>query len=228
MINKNDEIPHVHSNGSILMSIRRRASAKQQLQFRCTPIMTTLKGRGLRRSVCLLVFLLLMAFHVEGPAQEMVSREYQIKAVFLFNFTQFVGWPPAAFEEASSPLVIGILGEDPFGDFIDQTVRGELSQNRPLVVKRFADVSELDDCHILYIGLHAKQEVRDALKKIESKPVLTVSDADGFARMGGTVRFYSEDGKIRIRINSKSAEDANLVVSSKLLRLAEVIRVNDN
>ncbi|MDQ2656631.1 MAG: YfiR family protein [Bacteroidota bacterium] len=210
------------------MRVRRRESAKQQLQFLCTLILPTPKGRGLRRIVCLLVFLLLMVSQVEGPAQSAVSREYQIKAVFLFNFTQFVEWPSAAFERTSSPLILGILGEDPFGDFIDRTVRGEVAQNRPLVVKRFAGVDELEDCHILFIGLHAKQEVRDALRKTKSKPVLTVSDMDGFARMGGTVRFYSEDGKVRIRINTKSVEEANLVVSSKLLRLADVIRANDN
>lgn len=166
--------------------------------------------------------------HAEAPAQQALAREYQIKAVFLFNFTQFVEWPEAAFEQPDSPLVIGILGYDPFGDYIDQIVRGEVVGNRPLVVKRFAHIGELEDCHILFLGLDTKQKTRDALGLLKSKPILTVSDTDGFARMGGTVRFYEDAGRIRMRINMQSAEEANLVVSSKLLRLADVIRENVN
>src|SRR5882762_3409674 len=82
-------------------------------------------------------FWLLLAAWLPGglsqAADTTPSRENQVKAVFLFNFAQFVEWPPEAFPEAQTPLVIGVLGEDPFGGFLDETVRDEKVNNRPLV-----------------------------------------------------------------------------------------------
>jgi hypothetical protein len=90
-----------------------------------------------------------------GPdmsAQTAPSREYQIKAVFLFNFAQFVEWPPAAFRDSNSPLVIGVLGDNPFGTYLDETVRDEKVGNRPLEVQRYQRVDEIKTCHVLFIG----------------------------------------------------------------------------
>jgi hypothetical protein len=210
------------------MRVRSRESLKDPFQRQFVLNSRLLKGSGFYRRWYSLVVFLLATLHSEAPGQQTLAREYQIKAVFLFNFTQFIEWPEAAFKGPDSPLVIGILGQDPFGDYIDQTIRGEVVGNRPLVIKRFAHIGELEDCHILFFGLDTRQKTRDALGVVRSKPILTVSDTDGFARMGGTVRFYDDAGRIKIRINMKSAAEADLVVSSKLLRLADVIGENDN
>ena len=82
----------------------------------------------------LLLFGWLLAGTLESPAETGISSEYQIKAVFLFNFAQFVEWPRQAFPEAETPLVIGILGEDPFSSYLDETVRGEKVNQRSLTV----------------------------------------------------------------------------------------------
>src|SRR5882762_8203434 len=102
------------------------------------------------------LWLLLAAWFLSGGfallAQTAPSRENQIKAVFLFNFAQFVEWPAQAFPEARTPLVIGVLGDDPFGAFLDETVRGEKVNNRPLVVQRYRRVEDIEICHILFIS----------------------------------------------------------------------------
>lgn len=85
-------------------------------------------------------------------AQAAALQEYEVKAVFLFNFTQFVDWPPAAFPDAQAPLTIGVLGDDPFGDFLDETVRGEKSNSRPIVIRRYRRVEEVGPCHVLFIS----------------------------------------------------------------------------
>src|SRR5690348_13012564 len=85
------------------------------------------------------------------PARAETSREYRLKAVFLYNFIQFTDWPTNAFESTDSPLVVGVLGTDPFGPFLDQTVRGEISHGHPIVVQRFRTVEEIKTCHILFI-----------------------------------------------------------------------------
>lgn len=175
-----------------------------------------------------LLFFLLLSLPVSAPAQQAAAKEYQIKAVFLFNFTQFVQWPADAFRDPESPLVIGVLGEDRFGPFLDQTVTGEEMENHNLVVERYASIDDIKDCHILFVSLTDKQVIRRALDKVKSKPVLTVSDSDGFARSGGMIAFFNADGKTRLRINVDAVTEGRLVVSSKLLRLAEIVQGKNN
>src|SRR5437867_3549846 len=72
--------------------------------------------------------------------------EYQIKAAFLYNFARFVEWPRSTFPDSASPVVLGILGEDPFGDEIDQLVWGKTVDGRPLTVRRLQDVAQSNTC----------------------------------------------------------------------------------
>lgn len=144
----------------------------------------------------------------------------QVKAVFLFNFTQFVTWPSFSFNGSNAPFVIGVLGTDPFGRYLDNVVEGEQVDGHPIVVKRYDEAKEARDCQLLFIN---KSNPAEVLKEINNQPVLTVSDADNFARKGGMIRFYVENNKIRLQINARAAKAANLSISSKLLRLANVI-----
>jgi hypothetical protein len=120
-------------------------------------------------------------------------------------------------------LVIGILGADPFGQFLDETVRDETVHGRPLVVKRFHTVTEARNCHILYLANSEAAGLEQTLKALEGKPVLTVSDMDRAAGRGIAIGFVIEQNKIRFRINLKVARAANLNLSAKLLRVAQVV-----
>jgi hypothetical protein len=153
-----------------------------------------------------------------------ITREYQIKAVFLFNFTQFVEWPPDAFRDDTTPLVIGVLGEDPFGPFLDEAIRGETAKGRPLVVRRYTDVHEIDACHLLFISRSEGGRLRAILDWVQDKKALTVSDIEGFTGRGGVIAFVSAGGKIRLRVNLDAARAARLTLSSKLLRPAQIVR----
>ena len=156
-------------------------------------------------------------------AQAAKASEAQVKAVFLFNFAQFVDWPPEAVPDSQAPLVIGILGEDPFGDFLDATVRGERRGSRPFAVRRYQRVDDITRCDILFINRSAADAPEEILARLKNRPILTVSDADRFAERGGMIRFVTDRGRIRLQINPVSAEAAHLTISSKLLRVAEVI-----
>lgn len=157
------------------------------------------------------------------PAQTAVSKEYQVKAVFLFNFSQFVEWPAEAFPEAQTPLVIGIIGEDPFGDYLDEIVRGEKVNNHPLVVQRYQRVEEIKTCHILFVSPSETKQLEQIFTSLKGRNILTVGDVGGFALRGGMIRFVTEKNKIRFRANVEAAKAANLTISSKLLRPAEII-----
>jgi hypothetical protein len=166
---------------------------------------------------------LLLSVGLDLRAQTPPAPEYQVKAVFLFNFAQFVDWPPNAFPEAQTPLVIGVLGEDPFGVYLDETVHGEKVNNRPLVVQRYHRVEEIKTCHVLFISRSETERLEPIVASLKGRNVLTVGDAVGFAQHGGMIRFVTEKNKIRLRINLEAAKAASLTISSKLLRPAEIV-----
>ena len=164
----------------------------------------------------LVVFLLLCM--PRAVAQDAPSRAYQLKAAFLFNFTQFVEWPQQAFSNSKEPFVIGVLGNNPFGDYLQQVVNGESWKSHPIVVRNFRTNREAANSHILFITEGASV----GMASFRKKPILTVSDAHDFAERGGVVEFYTVENKIRLRINRRMAREAGLNISSKLLRLADI------
>ncbi len=100
---------------------------------------------------CMGVFGLAGVLLNAAPAHaEPASFEYKLKAVFLLNFAKFVTWPAAAFADSSAPIQICVIGEDPFGDTLDQVVQGEVVQGHTLSVQRPTAGSKLQDCHIAF------------------------------------------------------------------------------
>jgi YfiR/HmsC-like len=156
-------------------------------------------------------------------AAEPVSKEAQIQAVFLWRFAQFVQWPGDAFAHADSPLVIGVLGENPFGEALALAVKGETAHGRHIEVKYFRRADEIAGCHVLYISHSEASRLKKDLSAAAGKPILTVSDIDGFAtEQGGMIRLVNERGRVSLRINLEATKAAGLVLDARLLRLAEV------
>ncbi len=155
-------------------------------------------------------------------AQNKAVPETQVMAVFLFNFTQFTEWPRSAFPSADAPLIIGIVGPDPFGRYLDETIENEKVQGHPLIVQRYRDMSDIKNCHVLYISEKDPEKVTAIINLVKNKNTLTISDFDNFSRMGGMIGFYKKDKKIRLQANPGAAKSAGLVISSKLLRVSEI------
>lgn len=159
----------------------------------------------------------------QGEAVAASAPEYELKAVFLFHFAQFVQWPVDALPDSTTPLVIGVLGEDPFGPYLDETVRGETVQGHPLEVRRFRSPQEIDTCHILFVSPSQTERFETFRGPLEARSILTVSDASEFDARGGMIRFITDRNRIRLRINLEAARSARLTLSSKLLRAAEIV-----
>lgn len=177
------------------------------------------------------MFLAVLTCEVVEPtrAAEQVSREYDLKAALLLNLTQFVEWPSSAFAQPDSPVVIGILGKDPFGSVLDDLVRNEKCGERSIVVQRFRNVQAARDCHILFVSTSEELELPRILRVLRGRPVLTVGEFDEFALRGGMIRFMTNpQGKIHLRINLIPVKNADLIVSAKLLRLAEAVTSTDD
>jgi hypothetical protein len=156
-----------------------------------------------------------------GPLGAQATREYDLKAVFLFNFATFVDWPKEALPE-NAPFVIGVFGEDPFGRALDEVIVGEKIRGMPLQVKRCATIEEAKRCHILFISASAADRVTAVLQGVRGMPVLTVADMPRFVEGGGMIAFTT-DSRVQLRINPAAAQRVGLVISSKLLRVAKVV-----
>lgn len=183
--------------------------------------------RSLRHAGAFMAILLLM-INLALPAQTLPSREYQLKAVFLFNFTQFVDWPPSSFDTEQSPLVIGILGANPFGSFLEETVSNEKINGHSVIVHYYNNEEEAKTCHLLFINLAETKERKQVITTLKGKNVLTVSDASDFSRLGGMIRLFTRDNKIKLQINLEASKASEIVLSSKLLRLAEIFKSNES
>jgi len=158
-----------------------------------------------------------------GHALPPTSKEYQIKAAFLFHFAQFVQWPEETFPDAEAPFKIGILGDDPFGNALDETVKGETIRNRKFVIKRSTHIEDLQDCQILFISVSEKLNLAEILSKTAGKKILTVSEIPGFAQQGGMIKFHLEMNKVRFEINPTRAQLEGLKISSELLNLGKIV-----
>ena len=150
-------------------------------------------------------------------------HEYEVKAAFLLNFMQFVEWPNGATNNHSAtPLLIGVLGEDPFGATLDETTKGETIHGRPLAIRRQRQIAELKDCQLIFVCRSEKTRLPEILGAVQGSAALTVSDIEQFCRHGGMIGLLNEGSKIRFEINQAAAEQSRLKISSKLLRLGRL------
>jgi uncharacterized protein DUF4154 len=152
------------------------------------------------------------------------ASEYDLKAAFLFNFAQFVEWPRDAFAASTTPITIGILGDDPFGARLDSLVAGETIQNRRLIVRRYRSIEQIDACHILFIAASEAGRWEQIAKALSHRSILTVGETKDFAARAGVIGFELSQRRMRLRINLGAATAARLSISSKLLRQAQIVK----
>ncbi len=175
------------------------------------------------RILLVLELALVTSFVPSVQAGGSVVSEYLVKAAFLYNFAKFVEWPESAFQNSDDTIVLGILGQDPFGDAL-KSIEGKTIKGRVLVIKHCRNINEISGCHILYIGCKDREELEKIIRKIDGLSVLTVGDSSVFTKAGGIISFSIVQRKVRFEINLKAAKRAKLHISSKLLRLAKAIR----
>jgi hypothetical protein len=163
-------------------------------------------------------------------AQEVdLMKAKQVKAAYLYNFAKFVRWPDDAFEDEEAPVVIGVLGNDPFGRVLDDTVKGKKVGERLIQIRRFdwnveEDRSRLLDCHVLYISASEQDRVDDIHEAVDDHPMLLVGDAKDFAANGGMIGLTLEKGRIVFQINRVAVARAGLKISARLLKLAKIVK----
>jgi len=185
---------------------------------------------GLIQNLTLSLALLFLAAGPKPAAGEV--SEYGVKAAYIYNFTQFVRWPKGAFESKDSPLVIGIVGDDPFGTVLDEAVKDKSANGHPLTVKRLGSFSagkaeSLSNCQILFIAYSEKSKVKEILQSLKGSGTLTVSEIDQFSLKGGAIQFDQEGQKITITLSESAAKKSGLSISSQLLQVAKLYKAEE-
>jgi hypothetical protein len=159
---------------------------------------------------------LALAYAARGQA----PSEYEVKAAFLFNFSKFVEWPAAAFEGADDPIVLCVLGTNPFGNMLSQAVQGKKVNGREVVARELASLSGVGRCHVLFIASSEEQRLEEILGRMANRPILTVSDVESVVDRGAIIGLTMEEKKVRFEVNLISSRKAGLKLSSQLLKVA--------
>lgn len=164
-----------------------------------------------------LLFALLISYASQLFAGEALL-EYQVKAVCVLNAARFVSWPASAFNNSGSPLVIGILGDNPFGSALQDVVAGETLHDRRIVVRRVA-LEEASTVHILFISNSQRDHLDAILQTLGNGNVLTISEIDRFTQNGGMLGLALNHGKMRFEVNSDAVGRTQLRIDSQFLLL---------
>jgi hypothetical protein len=167
---------------------------------------------------------LLVAVVLSSTVFSQTADEYRVKAAFLYNFAKYVDWPAATFKTEKDPLRICVLGQDPFGSLLDDTVDGKTVLGRPFVVTDIPNAGHAVTCQILFISASEEKRIRSIIVQLRTPGVLTVGETEGFASQGGMVNFKLDSGRVRLEINVEAAEQAKLRISSKVLSLAQIVK----
>lgn len=169
------------------------------------------------------LFLSIFLLAAVGSAAIAIEQvpEYQLKAEFLERFTRFIDWPSP--ESETRPFLIGVVGQNPFGKYLEQIAASRRIKGRRVEVHYFDDVAKIDTCQVVFIASSEKQRLRSILAHTEAKPILTVGDTNGFGSAGVLINFYTAGDTVRFEVNGAAVERSGLKVSSKLLKLARLV-----
>lgn len=157
------------------------------------------------------------------PSFALEGTEYQIKGAMMVNFIKFVEWPESAVSSGEDIIVIGIIGQDAFGDTLDH-IEGRMIGGKRLTVRHFDSLSDIETCQVLFVSRSEAYRTRAILDRVAGAPVLTIGETDSFTQAGGITRFFLEKNRVRFEINPSAAADAGLKLNAKLLEVARLIK----
>jgi len=156
------------------------------------------------------------------------ETEYRVKLAFLYNFAQFVQWPADAFHGANSPLILCVAGQDPFKGGIEADLHGRTVGGHPIRIKRLMQDEDPRACHMIFVRASEKKLAGNILQALKKSNTLTIGETKGFADLGGLINLTVEENKLRFEINLDAALQTKLKISSKLLALARIVKVENN
>jgi hypothetical protein len=183
-------------------------------------------SRRIRR-VSLIIIVACCLFSNGSPkafSQNGEDVEYPIKLAFLYNFTKFVEWPPDSYRDPGAPLVICVVGHDPFNPDLEGKLRTRTVGGHPVEVRTLRPNDTLSMCHMVFVPVTEEDQANRIVRGLKGSSTLTVGETEGFAVLGGIINLTVEENKVHFEVNQLAAERARLKISSKLLGIAKIVR----
>ena len=151
------------------------------------------------------------------------AASYEVKAVFIYNFTKFVTWPSTSFVNAADPIKVCIMDNSALGEALE-ALAGKTSKGRHIKTFSYQNITEGDKCHLIFISESVDTPLtKKILLAVGKSPVLTVGDSAAFVHQGGIIKFIASGNKLAFEINPATARRSGLEISSKMLSLAKIV-----
>jgi hypothetical protein len=171
----------------------------------------------------LIILISLFCLPSSGYTEKVKNPDFRaVEAAYLRNFAHYVNWPENTFSNDLAPWHICVLGDDPFGELLENTLQGRSVKDRPFSIFRTHKISELDHCQIVYVAYMISMSRRAAIAELKKLPILTVSDAPEFLQEGGIIRFDISD-YVKININLDQARSSSLNIQTKMLEVSSEV-----
>lgn len=177
---------------------------------------TCITMKGVAR---ILIFAVAIGLFAQAPA-----TEYEVKAAYLLNFGKFIKEPAAPTSPETNKFTICVMGDDPFGQVLDSTVRGEKIGGKPVAARRIKRAQDTAGCQVLFISRSEEKQVRKILPSLNKAGVLTVSDMPGFLDRDGMIQFTLMENRVRFEVNLDAVQGAGITLSSELLKVASSVK----
>ncbi|HZQ60720.1 MAG TPA: YfiR family protein [Casimicrobiaceae bacterium] len=193
--------------------------------YHCRRIMS----RDALRVVFLALWVTLLGSCQDARAEEIpilpgAASERSIKAAFVYKFLTYVDWPPTAFAQGDSPIVIGVIGAEDIAAELLQVIGNRTVNNRPVVVRRLREGDSLIGVHVLFIGRGEGPRIGAIARAAQQRAILTVAEAPGAIEQGAMINFVLVEGRVRFDIALDTADRSGLRLSSRLLAVAREVR----
>ena len=171
----------------------------------------------------IIAFCLFLIASPSAFSQKEESAEYPVKLAFLYNFTKFIEWPPDSYHAPGAPLLMCIVGHDPFSRILESDLGTRNVGGHPVEVRTLKPNDRLSLCQIVFVPATEKQHADKIVSGLKGSSTLTVGETDGFAVQGGIINLTVEANKVHFEVNRLAAERAGLKISSRLLSIAKLV-----
>jgi hypothetical protein len=176
------------------------------------------------RHLASVLILAVAASGADGIQDRTEVKEHDLKAAFVYNFLVFAEWPESAFKNSEAPIVVGILGKDPFDGALEKAFKDRTAHGRKIEIRQLDAARGATACQLVFIPDGEKKNLADVLAAAKDRNVLVVCESGGLAAKGAALNLVVEDKKVKIEANPAAASRAGVKLSAKLLKLARIVQ----
>ena len=176
------------------------------------------------RWICVLAVNTAVSLNPVLAAEQAPFSQYQVKAAWLVNFARFAEWPARALPAGKGPIVVAVLGKDPFGSELEKAMKGKIVEGRSFSIRRISADQDLRACHLLFVASSERRRWRELSLRIKDAPILTVGESEEFLDQGGIINFRIENNSVRFEINLNAAQAAGIRLDPNLLKVASRVK----